>query len=172
MAFDAIGIVSGNSFEAPPPLPAAETGFPVSAGGTIALHDRVVLTLGYAAFGLGVGAAAALVMGGLPAGTVALIAVVPALIAAVLARTCARLLRWRALLLLGVAAAAAVWAIASTMAPDRATDFVPALGVFALALPLASAAFCRAFPAAFAVSMLGLVLAAPVGAATMYSIFR
>ena len=64
------------------------------------------------------------------------------------------------------------WAIASTLLPGRVTDFLPAVGVFALALPLTSAVCCRAFPAAFAVSMLGLALAAPVGVATMFSIFR
>ena len=174
MAFDAIGYAPGNSYETPVPTPilAEEKGLPVRAGGEIALHDRIALTIGYAAFGLGVGAVTALVMGGLKPEMLALIAAVPALIAVMIARTCVRLLHWSALPLLALVAGGAIWAIASTMIPSHATDFLPAIGVFALALPLTSAACCRAFPAAFAVSMLGLVLAAPVGAATMFSIFR
>ena len=174
MAFDAIGFAPGNSYEppAPQPIPAGETGLPVRAGGEIALHDRIALTVGYAAFGIGMGAVTAMVVGGLKPEIVALIAAVPALVAVMIARTCVRLLHWSALPLLALVAGGAIWAIVATMMPSRATDFLPAIGVFALALPLTSAACCRAFPAAFAVSMLGLVLAAPVGAATMFSIFR
>ena len=137
----------------------------------IAMHDRIALTLGYGAFGLCIGAVAALVVGGLQAEIVAALVAAGAIAVAVTGRSCLRVLHWSALPLVVLIVGAAAWAVASTTLPDRHADLVPALGVFALALPLTSAACCRAFPAAFAVSMLGMALAAPVGAATMVSIF-
>ena len=176
MAFDAIGFAPGNSFEAPmprpAPIPVVRMGIATRAGSHIPLHDRIALTVGYAAFGLCVGAVAALMMGGLRPEIVALMAAATTLIAVLIGWSCARLLHRGALPFLAIAAGGAGWAIASTLMPERAADFLPAAAVFAVALPLTSATFCRAFPAAFAVSMLGLVLAAPVGAATMFAIFR
>ncbi len=173
MAFD--GFASSAFHNTPDPyapiVPIEDAGFPVMAGSDIAMHDRVALTLGYGAFGLCLGAAAALVVGGLEPMIVAALAAVPAIGAAMIGRTCLRVLHWSALPLIALIVGAAAWAIASTTLLDRQADFLPALGMFALALPLTSIACCRAFPAAFAVSMLGMALAAPVGAATMLSVF-
>jgi hypothetical protein len=66
---------------------------------------------------------------------------------------------------------AAGWAIAGATLPDRNADLMPAIGLFGAALLMTTVASCRAFPAALAVSMLGMALAAPVGAATVLSIF-
>ena len=137
----------------------------------VALHDRVALTIGFGAFGLAVGAAVALVVRGLEPLIVTGLVTVPALLAVLIVGRCLRVLHWSALPLVALVVGAAGWAIASTMLPGRQTDFLPAIVMFAIALPLTGAAFCRAFPAAFAVSMLGMALAAPVGAATMLSIF-
>lgn len=173
MAFDGFAPNDFHNLSAPhaPVVPIEDTGFPVRAGSYIAMHDRVALTLGYGAFGLCIGAVAALMVGGLDPMTTATLAAIPAIGAVIVARTCVRVLHWSALPLLALIVAAAAWAVASTTLPDRQADFLPAIGMFALALPLTSIACCRAFPAAFAVSMLGMALAAPVGAATMLSIF-
>ena len=155
----------------PPMVPIGEQGFPVRAGDVIALHDRLALTLGYAAFGLSIGAAASLVVGGLEPSVIAALVAVPAVAAVVIGRSCLRVLHWSALPLVALIVIAAGWAIAGATLPDRNADLMPAIGLFGAALLMTTVASCRAFPAALAVSMLGMALAAPVGAATVLSIF-
>jgi len=164
MAFDAVTPL----FSSAPATPADARRFPVTAGGEISMLNRIVLTLGYSAFGAAAGGAAALLLGQLAPGVVTALAAGPLIAALVVAGVCVALLDNRnaaPLLLLAVVAAAA--SPASVFLFSSASLLDTAAVVFVGALAAVSIVYCRKFAAAFAVAMLGLLLAAPMGAAAV-----
>ncbi len=154
-----------------PLVPIAEQGMPVPAGGDISLLDRAALMVGYVALGLAAGAAAAMVMGGLPTLAVAGLAVVPALAALAMARICLRHMTvWTAPLVV-LAVIVALGAVTGAFLFGNTSWLGEAVAIAGGLLAFVSLVFCRRFAAAFSVSILGLFLAAPIGAAAMRSMF-
>lgn len=152
------------------PIPAVEQGLPVHAGGDISVLDRVVLLIGYGAFGLALGAGAALLMSGLPDWLVLVFAAAPASAAVVMAGVCARQVNvWLSpLIVIAVATTLAAVAAAFLLEDTSRLAGMVCVGAGVLAVTVL---FCRRFVAAFSLALLGLLLAAPVGAAAMRSVF-
>jgi hypothetical protein len=152
-------------------IDASERGFPVFAGGEISVIDRLVLMVGYAAFGLAVGAGAAFFLSGMTPLLLIALAVAPVLTAILLAVVCVRQLRiWAAPLIVG-GVAAALAAPAGAFIFNDTSRMGMATGIAAALLCLVTITFCRRFIAAFSMAVLGLVLAAPIGAAAMIKVF-
>lgn len=163
MAFDAVT----PSFSPAPVARPAPPSMPVRAGGYISLLDRAVLTFGYTAFGAAVGAGVALLLGRLAPEMVTMLAVAPMIAALIVAAFSMRLVNARATPLLVLVIAAALASPASVFLYSTPKLLDAAAFVFTAALLSVSLLFCRRFAAAFSLALLGMLLAAPMGAASV-----
>lgn len=163
MAFDA----ATPNFAPAPVAPASRRSLPVVAGGEISMLDRTVLTLGYTAFGAAAGGVAALMLGRLAPEVVTVLAAAPVIVGIVVATRSVAMINAWAMPLLVLVIAAALASPVSVFLLSSASWLDAAAAVFIGTLLLVSLAFCGRFAAAFAVAMLGMLLAAPMGAAAV-----
>jgi hypothetical protein len=167
MPYDSAPPARPHSFE----IPSHERGYPVVAGGDISLSDRLALAVGYAAFGLAMGAGGALALTALSEEAVAVAAAAPAVVALVLAVLAMRYLGGLPAVLIALAVVAVFAGTGRVMFAEDASRLLDGALLGAALLLATMIAFCRHFAPAFLVALLGVALAAPVGAAAMLSMF-